>query len=31
MKMTYETGLLGEDMASVWLEEHYGMKLIESR
>ena len=31
MKMTYETGLLGEDMAAVWLEEHYGMRLQESR
>ena len=31
MKMTYTTGLLGEDIAAEWLEEHYGMKLLESR
>ena len=31
MKHTYETGLLGEDIAAEWLEQHYGMKLLESR
>ena len=31
MKKTYETGLLGEDIAAVWLEEHYRMRLLETR
>jgi len=31
MKWTYETGLLGEEIAAQWLEEHYGMRLLESR
>ena len=31
MKHTYETGLLGEDIAAEWLEQHYGMRLLESR
>ena len=31
MKWTYETGLLGEEIATQWLEEHYGMRLLESR
>ena len=31
MKQTYETGLAGERAAAEWLQEKYGMKLIESR
>lgn len=31
MKTTYETGLLGEDIAAVWLEEHLGMRPLENR
>lgn len=31
MKHTYETGLLGEEIAAQWLEQHYGMRLLESR
>ena len=31
MKWTYETGLLGEEIAAQWLEQHYGMRLLESR
>ena len=31
MKWTYETGLLGEEIAAQWLEKHYGMRLLESR
>ncbi len=31
MKQTYETGLLGEDIAAEWLEKHYGMRLLENR
>ena len=29
--MTYETGLLGEDIAAQWLEQQYGMKPLENR
>ena len=31
MKMTYQTGLAGEQTAAAWLEEHCGMKLLEKR
>ena len=31
MKQTYETGLLGEEIAAQWLEQHYGMRLLETR
>lgn len=31
MKKTYETGLLGEDIAAEWLEKHYGMSLLKNR
>lgn len=31
MKQTYETGLLGEDIAAEWLEKHYSMRLLENR
>ncbi len=31
MKKTYETGLLGEEIAAAWLREHRGMQLLETR
>lgn len=31
MKMTYQTGVEGEEIAAEWLEKQYGMLLLESR
>jgi len=31
MKMTYQTGIIGEQIAAEWLEEKRGMQLLESR
>lgn len=31
MKMTYQTGLIGEKTAAEWLEKNAGMRLLETR
>lgn len=31
MKMTYQTGVIGEQAAAEWLKEKAGMKILESR
>ena len=31
MKMTYQTGIIGEKAAAEWLAEHAGMVLLETR
>ena len=31
MKMTYQTGIIGEQTAAEWLKNHAGMQLLETR
>lgn len=31
MKMTYQTGIIGEQKAAEWLKNHAGMQLLETR
>lgn len=31
MKMTYQTGIIGEQKAAEWLKNHNGMQLLETR